>query len=748
MKKALAILLLFAFHGKVVAQKVISIKVIDDKSLIALPYVTVFNKKTEGVSRSNENGYFQIEGQENDSIQLSSLGYQRKIILFKELVNSETVKLSSTTEYLEVVNVVAGQSENIGVQGIDKLSLKLLPMNNAQDLLKTVSGVFIAQHAGGGKAEQIFLRGFDNDHGTDFGVFIDGIPVNLSSHAHGQGYADMHFIIPELIQDADYYKGPYEMKNGNFSVSGAARYKTKNALDKSMVKLDIGQYGHQRGLVLLNLTPKHKLFNLGKSEQSYIALEGTLNKGFFESPQDFRKFSGFFKYNSQLSKATSLVFSASYFTSDWKGSGQIPLRAVESGAIGWFGAIDDTEGGATARFNSTLKFNTFLKNNQRISNQVYYANNAYHLLSNFTFFLNDSVNGDMIQQGENRDLFGYTFEYNRKDKIKKTKLSSTYSMGIRSDLMHSKLATSLKTSAVETLDNSNILETNYWAYIKENWKLNSKWLVQFGSRIDYFNFRIKDQLGTKVSGERNAYRLSPKLSLFYNPTESIQLFVKGGSGFHSNYTHAAVGQKDIHPLAKANGADLGTEFKIGKVFVGTVSLWTIQSGSEYIFVADAGTFENNGRSLRRGIDFAGKLRPIKNTWLNFSVNYSKGTLLDEPDHANSIPAAPVLTGTASVLYKHPKALDLYLGLRYMAERPAIEDESVFADSYFLMDASVNYTLKGFQFGLSVQNIFNVRWMEAVFYDASKLKTESEAVDDFHFTPGSPRYIKGSLSYSF
>jgi outer membrane receptor for ferrienterochelin and colicin len=748
MKKVLTILLLLAFHGKVVAQKIIPIKVIDDKSLLALPFVSVFNKKTEMVTRSNENGYFQMEGHPSDSIQLSSLGYQKKTLLLEELMKTENVKLISNTEYLEAVNVIAGQSDNVGVQGLDKLSLKLLPLNNAQDLLKTVSGLFIAQHAGGGKAEQIFLRGFDNDHGTDFGVFIDGIPVNLSSHAHGQGYADMHFIIPELIQNADYYKGPYEMKNGNFSVSGAARYKTKNALDKSMVKFDIGEYGYQRGLVLLNLTPDNKLFSIGKSEQAYLALEGTLNKSFFESPQIFRKFSSFFIYNSQLSKATSVVFSTSYFTSDWNASGQIPLRAYESEAIGWFGAIDDREGGATARFNSTLKFNTFLKNNQRISNQVYYANNAYQLVSNFTFFLNDSSNGDRIEQGESRDVLGYTFEYNRKDKIKKTKLRSTYSMGFRSDLIHSKLASVIQTNSTETLDHNRITETNYWAYIKENWKLNSKWLLQFGSRIDYFNFIIKDQLGTNVSGERNAYRLSPKVSLFYNPTENIQLFVKGGSGYHSNYTQAAVSQKDIHPLAKANGADLGTEFKIGKVFVGTVSLWTIQSGSEYIFVADAGAYENNGRALRKGIDFAGKLRPIKNTWLNFSVNYSKGTLLDEPTTANSIPSAPVFTGTASVLYKHPKGLDLYLGVRYMAERPLTEDESVFADRYFLMDGSINYTLQKFQFGVSVQNILNVRWMEAVFYDASQLKNESEPVDDFHFTPGTPRYIKGSLSYSF
>jgi len=748
MKEVLTILVLFAFHGLVFAQKKMSIKVIDKESLIAVPFAHIINKTTGSLARSNENGIFQFEGSSNDSIKVSSLGYSIQMFIVSDLKNRNEIKLIPSTEYLSTVNVDANELGDIGVQRIDKLSLKLVPINNAQDLLKTVSGLFIAQHAGGGKAEQIFLRGFDNYHGTDFGVFIDGIPVNLSSHAHGQGYADMHFIIPELIQDADYYKGPYEMKNGNFVVSGAARYKTKNALDKSMIKFDVGQYGYERGLVLLNLTPDNQLFRKNKSERAYLAMEGTLNRSFFDSPQDFRKFSGFFKYNTQLSPSTSLVLSSSYFTSDWNASGQIPLRAVENGSIGWYGAIDDTEGGSTASFNSTLKLSTFLKGSQRISNQFYYCNNQYQLLSNFTFFLNDSINGDMVEQVENRDVLGYTFEYDREDKIRKTKLKSTYSMGFRSDWIHSKLISSIQRTPIEILDDNGVIETNYWAYIKENWKLSPRWLFQFGSRIDYFHFDIQDQLGIHISGQRNAYRLSPKLSLFYNPTQNIQLFAKAGSGYHSNYSHAAVSELDIHPLPRALAADLGSEFKIGKKFVGTVSLWTIKSVAEYIFVADAGEFENNGSSLRKGIDIAGKFEPFKNTWLNLSTNFSKGILLEEPKDANSIPAAPLFTSTASIIYKHPKGLDLYLGARYMAKRPLIEDESIMADSYFLLYASVNYTLRKIQFGFSAQNVLNVKWMEAVFYDASKLKNQTQAVDDFHFTPGTPRYIKGSISYSF
>ena len=748
MKKRVLFILLLTLYGNVRAQETVIGKLIDSYTELGVPYAQVVNQKTKGYTMSSESGLFQIEGSLTDTIKISCLGYNAKKCVLKELRNNQEFRLEPSKQYLRELAVVASQQENVGVQQIDKLSLKLAPLNSAQDLLTTVSGLFIAQHAGGGKSEQIFLRGFDNDHGTDFGVFIDDIPINLSSHAHGQGYADMHFIIPELIQDADYYKGPYEMKNGNFVVSGAARYKTKNGLDKNTVKLDVGQFGFTRGLVMLNLTPNNNFFKKKNNERAYIAVEGTLNKGFFDAPQNFHKISAFAKYNTNISKNTFLSFTSSYFTSAWDASGQIPLRAVNDKTISWFGAIDDTEGGNTARFNSSLKFSTRLKKNQKITNQVYYCNNQYQLFSNFTFFLNDTINGDMIDQREVRNIAGYTFEYNREDKIKASILKSTFSFGLRSDINHSKLLSAVKRETLSTINDNKLNEHNFWAYIKENWRFNDKWLLQFGSRLDYFIFNIEDQqVANSGVRSRNAYILSPKLSLFYNPTKSVQLFAKAGSGYHSNYTHAAVDERDVHPLPRALSADLGTEIKIGKRVITSVAFWTTQSDAEYIFVADAGEFENNGRSLRAGVDVSIKAEPINNLWINFDGNYSKGKLLDETEGANSIPSAPRFTSTASIVYKL-KQFDFYVGGRYMAERPLTEDESVIADAYFLLDASVTYGLKKFKFNVSAQNILNTKWMEAVFYDASRLQNEVAPQDDFHFTPGTPLFFKGSISYSF
>lgn len=730
------------------AQEKIRAQLLDAERNLAIPFANLFNPQNQEVAASNEAGWFEIGGNLTDSIEISCLGYQRKKMLLKDIARQKKVGLTSSSgEYLQEISIVADKNIDLGTEQIDKVDLKLMPLNNAQDLLRAMSGTFIAQHAGGGKAEQIFLRGFDNDHGTDFGVFVDGIPVNLSNHAHGQGYADMHFIIPELIQDADFYKGPHEMQNGNFVVSGAARLKMVNGLSKNSIKLEAGQYGFLRGLIQLNLTPKGRFFTKKNYEKAFLAIEGTMNRGFFEADQKFRKINAVFKYNTQIGESTALTFGASYFNSTWDASGQIPLRAVQDGTIGWFGAIDDTEGGATGRINTHLKLSSFLPKNQRINNFVYYSNNAYQLFSNFTFFLNDSLNGDMIDQVEQRNLFGYAFDYQRKDRLFKTTLKTTLAAGVQIDLIHTKLLTSIQRRALAVLNDNKIQEVNYWMYIKENWRLNKQWVIQFGTRLDVFNFQLANQL-ENGGGERLAHRLSPKISIFYNPIPELQLFVKGGSGFHSNYAHAALEDREIHPLPRALAADLGAISKWNEKWMVALTGWVVQSDAEYIFVADAGEFENNGKSLRYGVDFSAEYEPIRNLWFNLALNYSYGILLEEPEGANSIPSAPRFTGTAAISYKHPIGIEAYVGMRYMGIRPLVEDESIMADPYFLLDATLNYTYKNLTVGISAQNLLNTKWMEAVFYDASRLRHEAAPIDDFHFTPGTPLFIKGSVTYSF
>ena len=667
------------------------------------------------------------------------------------LLELEIVKVIALEEHLleleEIILESNSRNKAISPQEIDDIKLRRTPINNAQDLLRTMSGVFIAQHAGGGKAEQIFFRGFDNDHGTDFGVFVDDVPVNLSNHAHGQGYADLHFVIPELIQGADYYKGLYDPINGDFSVGGAVRFKTANSIGENSVKLDVGQYGFQRGLILLNLTPENNFLAKNKKERAYFALEGTLNKGYFESSQQFNKTNAMFKYTVQTSEKTDLSLTLSSFDSEWNASGQIPLRAVNNGQITRFGAIDDTEGGSTYRRNINLKSSTYFTKNKHWVNQAYYVKNYYQLFSNFTFFLNDSVNGDMIEQVETRDLLGFSSTYETESQFKKLNIKSTIATGVRADFVDLFRDAARQRQTLDRLDESAVSNINSWSYIKETLEY-SDWLAwDIGARFDHFSFGFQNKL-TEPSGTRTATRLSPKSALYLKPIPKLQLFLKGGTGFHSNYAHTAIEDRNIHPLPRAVSGEVGTEFFIGKKAVTNVTFWTTKSDAELIFLSDGGEFENKGRSLRKGIDVNTKIQPVKRTWLSVSANFSQGEMLDEPDEANTIPSAPRFSSTASLAYETTYGLDFLLSYRYLAKRVLVEDESVQADAYFLLDASINYKIKRFEIGLTAQNILNEKWQEAVFYDSSRLSNETEAVDDFHFTPGTPLFIKSSITYSF
>ncbi len=699
---------------------------------------------------SSQDGHYQLKLPAGAySIEYSATGYTpiiKKIILKGEEHIQHIGLHFSETELSEVI-IQSDKKKEIGVNNVSKISLKLRPVNSAQDLLKTVPGLFIAQHAGGGKAEQIFLRGFDNDHGTDFAVFVDDIPVNLSSHAHGQGYADMHFLIPETVGDANYYKGPHEASLGNFAVSGAALYTTKSRLNRNAIKLEYGQYDFVRALAMVTLLDK-KNFLSKNYENAYIAVEGTYNKSFFDSPQNLRRLNTFSKYTLDINDKNTLTTSMSTFHSNWNASGQIPKRAVLTGIIDRYGAIDDSEGGDTERIHVNAQLESNLSSQLSFKNQVYYLSNIYNLYSNFTFFQNDPVNGDMIHQSENRDVFAYNGKLSLNSTIGNLKSKTHIGFGIQHNNNKTKLNNNIKREQLEIVNTFKVKETNYSLYLKEQLQLSNKLTLLAGIRGDYFTFNLEELFPEPGKDDNDAFRLSPKLSLFYDLTKNIQLYAKASSGFHSNYSQAAVRQKSIHPLPKAIGYDLGTEFKIGKKLVANLASWYLKSDAEFVFVSDGFEFENKGRSERIGGEASFRYQPLPYFWLDTDLNYSYGTLLDEPKEANKIPSAPRFTSTGGATLKLKNGIKGSLRYRYLAERPLVEDESIKAADYFLMDAVFNYSKPSYEIGLSVENIFDQKWTEAVFYDSSQLQDESAPVDDFHFTPGTPFLAKLSITYFF
>ena len=357
-----------------------------------------------GVSTTSDaNGRFSFRGRYDTgaSVSVNTIGYAEKTSSAGTLARNNTLGL--LRKQVELQDVVVVPNTDNQFKPISRTDIAMRGVNNSQEVLRIIPGIVIGQHQGGGKAEQIFLRGFDADHGTDLRLEVDGLPINMVSHAHGQGFADSHFIIPETIETVDFKKGPYTASKGDFATTGFADFHTKNTLTANQIKLEGGMFNTFRALGMFNLLgAKAK-----QKEQSwYAASEYRYSDAYFDNPQHFKRFNFFTKYTGKVSASTYVTASATVFHSKWDASGQIPERAVDKGIIGFYGAIDPFEGGITYRTNANIQAVTSLNNGNLIRNQFYFSNSHFDLHTNFTFFLVDTVNGDEIRQQEARNMLG------------------------------------------------------------------------------------------------------------------------------------------------------------------------------------------------------------------------------------------------------------------------------------------------------------------------------------------------------
>ena len=685
------------------------------------------------------------------ALRISILGYKTKnqsVIVVAGETRSLVINLATTSLNLAEVTVSQPRDPNQSLAAISHIDQALRPLNSAQDLLRLVPGLFIAQHAGGGKAEQVFVRGFDADHGTDFSVNIDGLPVNMVSHAHGQGYADFHFVIPETVEQLKVYKGPYTARFGDFATAGAAEFTTKTSLDHSQVKVEVGQYQTYRALVLLDLLGAHHL--LGKRpESAYVAAEYNYTNSYFENPQHFKRFNGLAKYTGQLSDKTSLTLLGSHFASNWDASGQIPDRAVSSGLISRFGSLDPSEGGQTDRTNAYAILTTALPHDATLRQQVYYSRYHFDLFSNFTFFKEDPANGDEIHQRDTgRNIYGYTGTYDRDDDLGSKALRSTLGVGTRLDDAGLQLRHVVQRRELSTVSTGRLHEQSLTAYLEETLTLSPRLTVNAALRADFFVFdfrgTVPDLTGAPepLRGRTNAARLSPKLNLYYQLLPAVQLFARSGMGFHSNDARAVVrGTDPSQALPRATGAEVGSTFKPRPSLVVNAALWTLHSQDELVYSGEVGTTESAGPSRRFGVDVSGRYQLSRQFFLDIDANFSHGRLVGVAEGQNYIPLAPTFTSVGGLTYRQAKGLSGSLRYRYLDARPAIEDNSLRARGYFLLDAVLSYTRPRYQVGATVQNLLNTEWDEAQFVTDSRLRGETASFTEINFTPGTPFYLK-------
>jgi outer membrane cobalamin receptor len=742
-RKVLTLLILLTVITNIALGQTKSLYVVDTLYKVPIQSAVVQSEDLKFNQITDENGFVNLTKlhKNTNTIVVHCVGYETKSVLVSNLNSTNQtaiIYLNQKISSLAEVKIIAGPGVGIS-KIISDLDIHLRPINNSQEVLRMVPGLFIGQHAGGGKAEQIFLRGFDLDHGTDINISVDGLPVNMVSHAHGQGYADLHFVIPEMIEKVNFNKGPYFADKGNFTTAGFVEFKTKDYLDNNFIKVEGGQFNTFRAITGANLL---KTKGNKRNQSLYFAGESSRTKGYFDNAQNFSRFNGILKYHGKISENNSLSASVTGFTSQWNASGQIPNRAIEQGIVGFFGAIDPNEGGRTSRYNANLELLSNLKDGATFRNQIYYSDYAFELYSNFTFFKEDPINGDQIRQKENRNIAGYNGTYQKEFTIGKFKIETKTGVQIRYDAVNNIELTRTKDRTINTkgITLGDVKELNSAVYYSQKISFTDKLDVTGALRIDYFGNRYNDKLAnTDLSS--NSTIFLPKLNFIYRTNDKVQLYLYNGRGYHSNDTRVAVQENGKKVLPPAYGSDLGGIFKLGNKFFLQTALWYLWLDQEFVYVGDEGVVEAGGQTKRFGLDISTRYEIAKNWYADLDLSLANPRAIGQAKEESYLPLAPRFSSVGGLTYRKQTGWNGSLRYRYMADRPANESNSVVAKGYLVADGAVNYSTKKWEMGLSIQNVLNTKWKETQFDTESQLQTEITPVSEIHFTPGTPFFAR-------
>ena len=640
----------------------------------------------------------------------------------------------------------------------------LRPHPRPADILQGVPGFYVVQHAGGGKANQYFLRGFDADHGTDVALFVDGIPVNMVSHGHGQGYADLNWVIPELIERVEVRKGTYFAQDGDFATAGAVNLVTRRNFESSQLTLGGGSFDTWRGLFVA--APDVEGWSPVVAGQVY----GT--NGPFLNPERLERYSLFTKVTRQVSDTSTLALALTAYGSGWNASGQIPLREVNAGRLDRFGTLNGAEGGNSQRHSAQATWRTLTRDGE-VNVMAYAVQYRLTLYSDFTFFSRDPVNGDMIEQNDRRTMLGFNASYRFRREWGGVTFATTLGTQLRSDSIDNGLSYNRARERLETVVDASIREGSLGLYAQEDIALTSWLRAVLGLRVDSFGFDVEDHLedlatpGTKTSGVEQASRVSPKASLVLTPLPGTDLYVNYGHGFHSNDARGVVRLPEpVTPLTRARGYELGARTRLFDRLDVAGSVFRLDLDSELVWVGDEGTTEARGATRREGVEAEARLKVLPWLFADADLTLTRAHYVEDAGNGDAVALAPTLILSGGVSARHPGGLYGRLGVLHLGDRPATEDRFLTAEGFTRVDATLGYKGSFYEVNLSVQNLLDTDWREAQFATVSRLPSETgpescpagtrpsggadafEGCEDLHFTPGAPFNAQASVSFFF
>jgi len=651
------------------------------------------------------------------------------------------------------VNLV-GQAQSASQGLVSQQEIALRPILRTGDVLELVPGMVATQHSGGGKANQYFLRGFNLDHGTDFATYVDGMTVNMRTHGHGQGYSDLNFLIPETISTLAYKKGPYYADVGDFSSAGSAHIATADRFDKGAVEVAAGQDEFYRLLLLDSVA-------IGAGNGSYALELNSYDGPWRDIKEDIQKVNLMLKYATRLGDGDASMSFMGY-DNEWNSPDQIPSRAVDSGLIDELGSIDDTVGGNSSRYSLA---GAWKDTHWDIS--AYAINYDLKLWSNFTYFLDDEVNGDQFQQKDERWLYGGRAEYRLESSILGLPMLNRFGGETRyDDIDEVGLYKTRERVQLGPQRSDRVKEWSTGVYAENQLNWSDRFRSVLGARYEYFDFDVDSLIESNIngvdltgnSGQADDDKLSLKGSLIYTFNPEWEAYFSAGQGLHSNDARGATTVVDpadgsaiepVDPLVDSLGYEVGLRGFWNERLNASIALWSLELDSELLFVGDAGNTEATRGSERQGVEVTAYYR-LNDYWTSdIEYAYTDAKFTDFAPEGDNIPGSIEQVVQAGL---SGQFLDGWFGslrLRYFGERPLIEDGSVKSDSTTVLNLRAGYQGPDWELKMDVLNLLDSDDHDIDYYYASRLPGEpAGGVEDIHFHILEPRTVRVYATYKF
>jgi outer membrane receptor protein involved in Fe transport len=631
------------------------------------------------------------------------------------------------------------------------------------EVLEATPGLIITQHSGEGKANQYFLRGFNLDHGTDLAITVDGMPVNMRTHGHGQGYADVNFLIPELVQSMRVRKGPYFAEEGDFASAGALRIDYINTMNPGLWQGTLGMYGYGRALAIKSYPISAGTPWTGNSTVTnpvagnlLIAAEATKYDGPWDVPDRMKKLNGVLRYSSGTAEEGVSITGMAYKNS-WTSTDQIARRAVDEGLISRWGTLDPTDGGNSSRYSLSTRVSG-INALGRSQLEAYAIRSTLTLYNNFTYFLDDPSDGDQFSQGDKRTILGFHGSHTFKGRL--GVFDSETKLGIqgRSDDIDVALSKTVERVFQAYVRRDKVREDSIGLYA-ENTTILTDWLRTIvGVRHDQFSAKVTSDTPAN-SGNADASIASPKVGLVLGPFRNNEIFLNAGYGFHSNDVRGVtISVNPANPsepadkvpfLVRSKGAEVGWRARPVAGLETSVALFVLDYASELLFVGDAGTTEASRPSRRTGVEWITTYKPAP--WLGFELDVAAthARFTDVDPAGDRIPGAPNVVTSFGVTFGEELGWFGAVKMRYFGPRPLIEDNSSRTSSTTLVNARLGYRFdNGIRVQLDAFNLFNAKADQITYFYESRLQSAGDAVADQHFHPVEPLSLRLSVAGRF